>query len=59
MRGYGSLLYALKHTGMFAACCPLSAAVFTDDEIMAMSSEGYYFTDLFGKGEGKEHLADH
>jgi hypothetical protein len=44
---------------MFAACCPLSAAVFTDDEIMAMSSEGYYFTDLFGKGEGKEHLADH
>lgn len=37
MGGYGSLVYALKHPGLFAACAPLSAAVYTDDEILAMS----------------------
>lgn len=35
MGGHGSLLYALKYPDLFAACVPLSAAVITDEEIIA------------------------
>lgn len=59
MGGYGSLIYALKYNNMFTACCPLSPAVFTDDEIMAMDKESYRFKSLFGGGDGKERLTEH
>jgi len=32
MGGYGTLVYGLKHSDVFAAAAPLSAAVFTDEE---------------------------
>lgn len=37
MGGYGSFLYSLHHPEMFAACAPLSAAVF-DDSTMENAS---------------------
>ncbi len=56
MGGYGSMLYALKHPDMFAACCPLSAAIFTDEEIPGKRD---YFVDLYGKNEDGSILTDH
>lgn len=50
MGGYGSFLYSLHHPDMFAACCPLSAAVF-GDEIMSQrltQKHNDLFTRLFG-----------
>ncbi len=41
MGGYGSLIYALKHPELFAVCCPLSASVFTDENIVSMPGERY------------------
>lgn len=41
MGGYGSLIYALKYPGLFAACCPLSAAVYTDENVTSMPNERY------------------
>jgi len=41
MGGYGALIYALKHPDMFVACAPFSAAVWTDEEILAMPSDGF------------------
>ena len=41
MGGYGSLIYALKHPDMFAACAPLSAAVWDDESITKMSDDNY------------------
>lgn len=60
MGGYGSLVYALHHPDMFAACCPMSAAVFTDEELMDMD-DGHYertFAFLYGKAsKGKDRLS--
>lgn len=56
MGGQGSLLYALKYPDMFAACCPLSAAVFTDDDISKM---GGSFSDLIGKETDKNRLTEY
>jgi S-formylglutathione hydrolase FrmB len=41
MGGYGTLIYALKYPDLFAAAAPLSAGVFTDDEIINMKGESY------------------
>lgn len=41
MGGYGSLIYALKHPDLFAACAPLSAAVWDDGAIVNMDESGY------------------
>ncbi len=41
MGGYGSLLLALKHPELFAAAAPLSAAVFTDEEMITMKPEDF------------------
>lgn len=55
MGGYGSLLYALKYPELFTACCPLSAAVFTDEEITNMAtsadSRNDLINNLFGDKE--------
>lgn len=55
MGGYGSLLYSLHHPEFFAACAPLSAAVF-DDRVMEGRKTGAN-KDLFGRlfGPGMEH----
>lgn len=49
MGGYGSLLYALKHPEMFAACAAFSPGVFTDDEMRDMQIENYnkWFGEIF------------
>src|SRR5215217_6781303 len=39
MGGYGSLIYGLKYPDLFAAAVPLSAAVWSDDEIINFSEE--------------------
>lgn len=62
MGGYGSLIYGMKHPDLFAACCPLSAAVWNDDNITSLSAKdwkGYKFNELFGsEQEGKARLTD-
>ncbi len=62
MGGHGALLYALKHPAMFAACAPLSAAVYTDEEVVAMPQDqwDYVWGKLIGEGlEGQARLTDH
>ena len=51
MGGYGSLLYALKYPNLFAAAAPLSAAVWSDNDIINLD-EGM-FNGLFGNSMGK------
>jgi len=54
MGGYGSFLYSLHHPDMFCACCPLSAAVFTDEAMNNNSgSNAKSFIDLFHRLYGK------
>lgn len=56
MGGYGSLLYALHRPDMFAACCPLSAAVFTSEDLERRGGDfPQLFEGLFGKGIVTEH----
>ncbi|MCE2674986.1 MAG: hypothetical protein LW603_00195 [Sediminibacterium sp.] len=51
MGGYGALMYALKYPNLFVAAAPLSAAVWTDNDIINLD-EGM-FNDLFGNSMGK------
>ena len=51
MGGYGALMYALKYPNLFAASAPLSAAVWTDNDIINLD-EGM-FNGLFGNSMGK------
>jgi len=51
MGGYGSLLYALKYPNLFVAAAPLSAAVWSDNDIINLD-EGM-FNGLFGNSMGK------
>lgn len=62
MGGFGTLIYALKHPDMFAACAPLSAAVYTDEEIKAQNDKRWeqVGSGLFGPGlKGDERLTEH
>ena len=51
MGGFGSLLYALKYPELFAAAAPLSAAIWTPDQIKEMSKSQFdgYFINSIGK----------
>jgi enterochelin esterase-like enzyme len=51
MGGYGSLLYALKYPELFTAAAPLSAAIWTPDQIKEMSKSQFdgYFINSIGK----------
>lgn len=55
MGGYGSFLYSLKHPDMFAACSPLSAAIFDDSVMERRQAQSH--KDLFGRlfGPGLNH----
>jgi enterochelin esterase-like enzyme len=64
MGGLGTFLYSMKHPDMFTAACPLSAAVWTDEEVATGNQDqaryDYVFGDLYGKGlKGKERVTDH
>ncbi len=59
MGGYGTLIYSLKYPQLFAAAAPLSAAVYTDDEMLAKTAgnwEGTY-AQLYGHNlKGRDRL---
>ncbi|MCF8243382.1 MAG: esterase family protein [Melioribacteraceae bacterium] len=62
MGGYGSLVYALKHPGMFSACAPFSAAVYSKKQIVETPPErwDYVFGVVFCPGlEGESRMTDH
>src|SRR6185312_6394302 len=59
MGGYGTLFYAIKYPQLFAACAPLSAAVFDDETMVNMPDPNYEqtFGQLYGRGlKGKARL---
>ncbi len=59
MGGFGTLVYALKHPELFAACAPLSAAIWDDNDAITTPKDRYdqTFAVLYGKGlEGKDRL---
>jgi S-formylglutathione hydrolase FrmB len=41
MGGYGTMIYALKYPDLFAAAAPLSAGIFTDDQLKALPDDLY------------------
>ena len=58
MGGNGALLLAMRNTELFSTCIAMSAAVFTDEEILESYGNNDYFRDIFGeemKGEVSEH----
>lgn len=62
MGGFGTMLYALKHGDMFAAACPLSAAVFSDENIVKMPYDRYKerFAEFLGEvvAENENRVTD-
>ena len=60
MGGYGSLIFSIKYPELFAAAAPLSAGVFTDDEMVTMPDDVWEersFLQLFGANlKGKARL---
>lgn len=59
MGGYGTLTYALKYPDLFAAAAPLSAGVFTDDEMLKFDDKTWenVFGQLYGHNlKGKDRL---
>lgn len=61
MGGYGSLILALKHPDTFSSCAAFSAAVFTDNEIIAMSDERYnlFFKRIYGADINGNRLTEY
>ncbi len=56
MGGYGTLIYALKYPQLFAAAAPLSAGIFTSDELKTMPDENY--ANVLARVFGKDLKAD-
>ncbi len=59
MGGYGALNYAFKYPELFSAAAPLSAAVYTDEQIINFTQKRWDKVEgvIFGKGlKGKERL---
>lgn len=62
MGGWGTLVNALRHPDLFAAAAAFSAAVWTDDEILAMKPDAWnhIIGPVFGPGlAGKDRLTAH
>jgi enterochelin esterase-like enzyme len=62
MGGWGSLVLAMRHTETFAACAAFSAAVWMDEDFMAMEEKPYLDTlgPVFGPNPaGKGRLTPH
>lgn len=61
MGGFGSLYLSLKHPDMFTACAPLSAGIFTDQEMVTMPDENYtnVFGPVYGNNKGNDRLTEH
>jgi enterochelin esterase-like enzyme len=61
MGGFGTLLYATKHPELFASASALSAAVRTDEEMIAMPDERWEnrYATIYGPNlKGKARLTD-
>lgn len=58
MGGFGALSIALNYPDLFSTCVPLSAALFTDEEIINMSEVDYSrFQNFCGKDmKGKDRI---
>jgi S-formylglutathione hydrolase FrmB len=62
MGGYGAFVFALKYPDLFAASAPLSAAIYTEEEVISKSQERWDRTEavMYGKGlKGKKRLTKH
>lgn len=62
MGGHGSLIMAFKHPDMFAACAPLSAGVWTEEEVLNISASDWDYVagEPYGKGlQGRDRLTGH
>ena len=62
MGGYGTMIYAVKHPGLFAAAAPLSAGISRDKRLAGMSMENWnnVYGPVFGHDlEGEERLTGH
>ena len=61
MGGFGALVYAMRHTDVFAACVALGAAVNTSEEIAAMGDQAWsrWPTSVYGPGSGEARLTAH
>ncbi len=62
MGGHGSLIMAMKHPELFTAAAPLSAGIFTEDELITMPDDNWntVFGPPYGKDlKGKERLTAH
>ncbi len=62
MGGWGSLTLAMRHPDLFSACAAFSAALWIDDDIVAMDDNNFerYVGGIFGnKLKGKDRLNAH
>jgi S-formylglutathione hydrolase FrmB len=61
MGGFGTLVHALRHPDLFAACAALSAGVNTLEQIVAMDDQGWarWPTIVYGPGSGESRLTEH
>jgi enterochelin esterase-like enzyme len=62
MGGFGALVDAMRHPGMFTACVAFSAAIFTDEEMMSRPEERWAKLEgsLYGPSlKGKDRITDH
>ena len=62
MGGYGSFILAIKHPELFAASAPLSAAIYTEEQVLSYSQERWDRVEavMYGVGlKGKNRLTKH
>lgn len=61
MGGHGTLIMAMKHPDLFTTAAPLSAGIFTKEELINMPDERWdaVFGSPFGKSKGEERITDH
>ena len=62
MGGHGTLIYAFKYPHLFAAAAPLSAAAWTEEDILDIPQKDWqqYFGFIFGESTGPEdRINDH
>ena len=62
MGGYGSLIYAMKHPDKFVATAPLSAAIYTADQVIGYKQERWDNVEavMYGKGiSGKDRISEY
>ena len=61
MGGHGALIMAMKHPELFSAAAPLSTAIYTKEESIALPEAGWnrYFESCFGTSLGADRITDH